>query len=83
MADLKRKLGRPPAPPGSGQTAMIRERITPALRQRYDALGGKAWLVAQLDRADHDAVSDRAAASLNRAADALEVRPATSDRLRG
>ena len=46
----KRKPGRPPAAPGAGQTAMIRERVTPAQRDRYRAMGGKAWLVAALNQ---------------------------------
>jgi len=44
------KLGRRPLPPGQAQTAMIRERVTEALRAEYEARGGKAWLVAALNR---------------------------------
>ena len=33
-----------------GQTALIRERVTPAQRAEYEARGGKAWLVQALAR---------------------------------
>lgn len=42
--------GRPVLPPDQAQTAMIRERVTPAQRQAYEARGGKVWLVAALNR---------------------------------
>lgn len=43
-----KKPGRPALPPDQAQTAMIRERVTPAQRSKYEALGGKDWLVAAL-----------------------------------
>ena len=46
----KRPPGRPALPPDESQTAMIRERVTPAQRQEYEARGGKVWLVAALNR---------------------------------
>lgn len=46
----KRPPGRPALPPDEAQTAMIRERVTPAQRVEYEARGGKAWLVAALNR---------------------------------
>lgn len=49
-ADGAKKPGRPALPPDQAQTAMIRERVTPAQRQEYEARGGKAWLVAALNR---------------------------------
>lgn len=45
-----KKPGRPALPPQQAQTAMIRERVTEAQRQEYEARGGKAWLVASLNR---------------------------------
>lgn len=48
--ELKRTPGRPVLPPEQAQTAMIRERVTPAQRAEYEARGGKAWLVASLNR---------------------------------
>ena len=45
-----KKPGRPALPPGEAQTAMIRERVTEAQRAEYEARGGKAWLVAALNR---------------------------------
>lgn len=42
--------GRPALPPDQAQTAMIRERVTEAQRAEYEARGGKAWLVAALNR---------------------------------
>lgn len=49
MTDKPRR-GRTPLPAGEAQTAMIRERVTPAVRAAYEARGGKAWLVAALLR---------------------------------
>ena len=46
----KKAPGRPTLPPGEAQTAMIRERVTEAQRAEYEARGGKAWLVASLNR---------------------------------
>ena len=46
----QRPPGRPALPPDEAQTAMIRERVTPAQRQEYEARGGKVWLVAALNR---------------------------------
>jgi hypothetical protein len=46
----KKKPGRPELPPEQRQTAMIRERVTEAQRAEYEARGGKAWLVASLNR---------------------------------
>lgn len=46
----KRPPGRPALPPDEAQTAMIRERVTEAQRREYEARGGKAWLVAALNR---------------------------------
>jgi hypothetical protein len=43
-------LGRPPLPPGQAMTAMIRERVTEAQRGEYEARGGKAWLLRELNR---------------------------------
>lgn len=45
-----KKPGRPALPPDEAQTAMIRERVTEAQRAEYEARGGKAWLVAALNR---------------------------------
>lgn len=45
-----KKPGRPALPPEQAQTAMIRERVTDAQRAEYEARGGKAWLVAALNR---------------------------------
>lgn len=45
-----KKPGRPALPPEQAQTAMIRERVTPAQREEYEARGGKVWLVAALNR---------------------------------
>lgn len=45
-----KKPGRPVLPPEQAQTAMIRERVTQAQRAEYEARGGKAWLVAALNR---------------------------------
>lgn len=45
-----KKPGRPALPPEQAQTAMIRERVTLAQREEYEARGGKAWLVAALNR---------------------------------
>ena len=45
-----KKPGRPALPPEQAQTAMIRERVTEAQWQEYEARGGKAWLVAALNR---------------------------------
>lgn len=42
--------GRPPKPPEQVQSAMIRERVTEAQRQEYEARGGKAWLIRELSR---------------------------------
>jgi len=42
--------GRPTLPPDQAQTAMIRERVTQAQREEYEARGGKGWLVAALNR---------------------------------
>lgn len=50
MTPAKKARGRPALPPDETQTAMIRERITPAQRAEYEALGGKAWLVKALAR---------------------------------
>lgn len=46
-----KRMGRPPAPPGVGQTEMIRARCTPAQREKFDALGGPDWLRRQIERA--------------------------------
>lgn len=46
----EKKPGRPTLPPEQAQTAMIRERVTVAQRQEYEARGGKVWLVATLNR---------------------------------
>ena len=46
----KKPRGRPALPPEMGQTALIRERVTPAQRAEYEARGGKAWLVQALAR---------------------------------
>ena len=46
----QKKPGRPALPPEQAQTAMIRERVTSAQRQEYEARGGKVWLVAALNR---------------------------------
>ena len=35
-----KKPGRPALPPEQAQTAMIRERVTPAQREEYEARGG-------------------------------------------
>jgi len=45
-----KKPGRPALPPEKAHTAMIRERVTEAQRAEYEARGGKAWLVASLNR---------------------------------
>lgn len=51
MAKAKpKKPGRPVLPPEQAQTAMIRERVTQAQREEYEARGGKVWLVAALNR---------------------------------
>ena len=51
MAKAKpKKPGRPALPPEQAQTAMVRERVTLAQRHEYEARGGKAWLVAALNR---------------------------------
>lgn len=50
MKTPAKKPGRPVLPPGQAHTAMIRERVTEAQRQEYEARGGKAWLVAALNR---------------------------------
>lgn len=47
---LASRGGRPALPPEMGQTALIRERVTPAQRAEYEARGGKAWLVQALAR---------------------------------
>lgn len=47
---MPKKPGRPALPPDQAQTAMIRERVTEAQRAEYEARGGKAWLVASLNR---------------------------------
>lgn len=49
-APHKKPPGRPTSPPDKAQTAMIRERVTEAQRAEYEARGGKAWLVAALNR---------------------------------
>ena len=46
----KRPPGRPTLPPEEAQTSMIRERVTGRQRQEYESRGGKAWLVAALNR---------------------------------
>ena len=46
----KRRPGRPALLPDKAQTSVIRERVTPAQRQEYEARGGKVWLVAALNR---------------------------------
>ncbi len=46
----KNPRGRPALPPDEAQTAMIRERVTEEQRREYEARGGKAWLVAALNR---------------------------------
>lgn len=46
----KRPPGRPSLPPDQAQTAMIRDRVTKLQRAEYEARGGKAWLVASLNR---------------------------------
>ena len=46
----KKPRGRPALPPDEAKTAMIRERVTPVQRAEYEARGGKAWLVASLNR---------------------------------
>jgi hypothetical protein len=46
----KRPPGRPTLPPERAQTAMIRARVTEAQWAEYKARGGKAWLVAALNR---------------------------------
>ncbi len=46
----KKPRGRPTLPPEAAQTAMIRERVTEAQRSEYEKRGGKAWLVASLNR---------------------------------
>jgi hypothetical protein len=43
-------LGRPKLPPEMAQSAIIRERVTQAQREEYEARGGKAWLVRELSR---------------------------------
>jgi len=48
LEEQPRPQGRPPLPPGTAQTAMIRERVTEAQRAVYERLGGKAWLVQAL-----------------------------------
>ena len=45
-----KKRGRPALPPEQAQTALIRARVTEAQRAEYEARGGKAWLVAALNR---------------------------------
>ena len=50
VTEPKNKGGRPPLPPGEAQTAMIRERVTEAQRAEYEARGGKAALVAWLNK---------------------------------
>ena len=50
MKTPAKKPGRPTLPPDQAQTAMIRERVTPAQRAEYEARGGKVWLVAALNR---------------------------------
>ena len=49
-APHKKPPGRPALPPDKAQAAMIRERVTEAQRAEYEARGGKAWLVAALNR---------------------------------
>lgn len=49
-ATQKKPRGRPALPPDEAQTAMIRERVMEAQRAEYEARGGKAWLVATLNR---------------------------------
>lgn len=48
--EQKRSRGRPALPPELGQIAVIRERVTLAQRQEYEARGGKEWLVRELSR---------------------------------
>ena len=50
MTKKTKKPGRPALPPEQAKTAMIRERVTEAQRAEYEARGGKAWLVASLNR---------------------------------
>ncbi len=50
MKTPNKKPGRPALPPEQAQTAMIRERVTVAQRQEYEARGGKVWLVVALNR---------------------------------
>lgn len=50
-APAKRPAHRPPLPPEQRQDAMIRERVTQAQREAYEAAGGKVWLLQQLRRA--------------------------------
>ena len=45
-----KQRGRPALPPDEAQTTMIRERVTEAQRREYESRGGKAWLVAALNR---------------------------------
>lgn len=53
-----KKPGRPALPPEQAQTAMIRERVTEAQRAEYEARGGKAWLLAALNRKRKSNASD-------------------------
>ncbi len=46
----KKPPGRPKLPQEETQTAMIRERVTEALKAEYEQRGGKAWLVRELSR---------------------------------
>lgn len=47
----KRLPGRPSLPPEGRQTGVIRARVLPELCEVYERLGGKAWLVEQLQNA--------------------------------
>jgi hypothetical protein len=43
--------GRKPLPPEVVQSAVIRERVAESVREKYQAVGAKKWLLAALKRA--------------------------------
>lgn len=43
--------GRPPAAPGEAKTDAILLRLTPALREKLQRLGGPVWLRERIEKA--------------------------------
>lgn len=51
MTPEPKRRGRPPVPPEARASARIEARVSPALADKFRALGGTSWLVRALKAA--------------------------------